>query len=111
MSLADAEPREDVIEQVIGRPPARNLVKSRLCLLKISENKFLGKVSSAHSNGVMRANQGVVCELHQADVPQITDRWAIPRRFNIQRRCQTVSKSVETGTGLCRNRKILVRAM
>jgi hypothetical protein len=47
----------------------------------------------------MRANQGVVRDLHQVDVPQIANRWAIPRRLSIQRRCQTVAKSIETDTG------------
>jgi hypothetical protein len=72
-----------VIEQVVGRSPPRDLVKSRLRLLKIGENKFLWKVSSTHPNGAMRANQGVVRDLHQVDMPQIADRWEIPRRLGI----------------------------
>jgi hypothetical protein len=92
-----------VIEQIVRRSPARNLVESSLRLLKIGENKFLGKVASARSEGVVRTSQGVLRELHQIDVPQIADRGAIPRWFSIQRTRQTVAKRVETGAGSCRN--------
>jgi hypothetical protein len=77
MSFADAEPLEDVSEDIVRRAAARDLFECATRFLQIREYEFFWQGFAVIEDGAPRSLQRAVGLLDERDVTHVCDRWTI----------------------------------
>src|SRR5436309_1440833 len=94
-SLADAEAREDVREQIVGRAPAGNLLERRSRLLQIGQHEFLRKPVTVRACRGAGTNECLMRSFDEHDVTDVRDFGAIGQRLDIKGFRDAPAKRVE----------------
>src|SRR5258708_4837404 len=94
--LSHTEPREDVLQQIVRRALAGNLLERRARLLQIRQHEFLRQRGAVGTRRVVRSDQRLARALHERQVTHVADVGPIARLGCVDLARHSTAPVVET---------------
>src|SRR5258708_25112985 len=94
--LSHTDPREDVLQQIVGRALAGNLLERRARLLQIRQHEFLRQRGAVGTRRVVRSDQRLARALHERHVTHVADVGPIALLVCVERARNSTAQVLET---------------